>query len=31
MVWGAIGWDWKSPLIFMEKKKEERGYAARPT
>lgn len=23
MIWGAIGWDWKSPLVFLEK---EEGY-----
>ncbi len=25
MVWGAMGWDWKSPLIFLEKEEGMRG------
>ena len=25
MIWGAIGWDWKSPLIFLEKEKGAKG------
>ena len=25
MVWGAIGWDWKSPLILLIKEKGMRG------
>jgi transposase len=28
MVWGAIGWDWKSPLIFMEKKPGRKGICS---
>ena len=25
IVWGAIGWDWKSPLIFLVKEEEKKG------
>jgi transposase len=25
MVWGAIGWDWKSPLIFLVKEPKKKG------
>lgn len=29
MVWGCIDWNFKSPLIFLEREKEERrGFAA---
>jgi hypothetical protein len=31
MVWGAIGWDWKSPLIFLEKEEGIRGFVAKLT
>jgi hypothetical protein len=25
MIWGAIGWDYKSPLVFLEKEEEAKG------
>lgn len=25
MIWGAIGWDWKSPLVFLEKEEGSKG------
>ena len=28
MVWGAIGWDWKSPLIFLEKLEGRKGICS---
>jgi transposase len=28
MIWGALGWDWKSPLIFMEKKPDKKGICS---
>jgi hypothetical protein len=28
MVWGAIGWDWKSPLIFMVKEEGRKGVCS---
>jgi transposase len=29
MIWGAIGWDWKSPLVFLEKKEGAKGVNSR--
>jgi hypothetical protein len=29
MVWGAIGWDWKSPLIFLEKEEGKKGICSK--
>jgi hypothetical protein len=29
MVWGAIGWDWKSPLILLTKKEGIRGICSK--
>jgi transposase len=29
MIWGAIGWDWKSPLIFLEKLPERKGVCSK--
>lgn len=29
MIWGAIGWDWKSPLVFLEKEEDSRGVNSR--
>jgi hypothetical protein len=29
MVWGAIGWDWKSPLILLTKEKGMRGICSK--
>jgi hypothetical protein len=31
MIWGAIGWDWKSPLVFLENMPGKRGSAAKYT
>ena len=28
MVWGAIGWDWKSPLVFLVKEEGKRGICS---
>jgi len=28
MVWGAIGWDWKSPLIFLVKEEGRKGICS---
>jgi hypothetical protein len=28
MVWGAIGWDWKSPLVFLVKEDGRRGVCS---
>jgi transposase len=28
MVWGAIGWDWKSPLIFLVKEPGRKGICS---
>ena len=28
MVWGAIGWDWKSPLVFLVKEPGRRGICS---
>ena len=28
MVWGAIGWDWKSPLIFLKKEEGRKGICS---
>jgi hypothetical protein len=28
MVWGAIGWDWKSPLIFLIKELGKKGICS---
>ena len=25
MIWGAIGWDWKSPLVFLGKREGHKG------
>jgi hypothetical protein len=25
MIWGAISWDWKSPLVFLEKEEHMKG------
>jgi transposase len=29
MIWGAIGWDYKSPLVFLEKEPEARGITSK--
>ena len=29
MIWGAIGWDYKSPLVFLEKEEGARGITSR--
>ena len=29
MIWGAISWDWKSPLMFLEKEKGAKGVNSR--
>ena len=29
IVWGAIGWNWKSPLVFLEKVPGNRGITSR--
>lgn len=29
MVWGAIGWDWKSPLVFLEKEEGRKGICSK--
>ena len=29
MIWGAISWDWKSPLVFLEKEKGAKGVNSR--
>ena len=29
MIWGAIGWDWKSPLVFLEKEEGCKGVNSR--
>ena len=29
IVWGAIGWNWKSPLVFLEKAPGNRGITSR--
>ena len=29
MIWGAIGWDWKSPLVFLEKEEGYKGMNSR--
>jgi hypothetical protein len=29
MVWGAIGWDWKSPLVFLEKLPGRKGICSK--
>ena len=31
MVWAAIGWDWKSELIFLEREEGKKGYVVLPT
>lgn len=28
MVWGAIGWDWKSPLVFLVKEEGKKGICS---
>ncbi|PVH68281.1 hypothetical protein DL98DRAFT_441546, partial [Cadophora sp. DSE1049] len=28
MVWGVIGWDWKSPLVFLVKEKGRKGICS---
>jgi hypothetical protein len=28
MVWGAIGWDWKSPLVFLVKEPGRKGICS---
>jgi transposase len=28
MIWGAISWDWKSPLVFLEKKEGKKGICS---
>jgi hypothetical protein len=28
MVWAAIGWNWKSKLVFLERKEEKRGICS---
>ena len=28
MIWGAIGWDWKSPLVFLERKPARKGICS---
>ncbi|PVH67976.1 hypothetical protein DL98DRAFT_442307 [Cadophora sp. DSE1049] len=28
MIWGAIGWDWKSPLVFLTKKEGRKGICS---
>ena len=29
MIWGAISWDYKSPLVFLEKEEDARGINSR--
>jgi hypothetical protein len=29
MIWGAIGWDYKSPLVFMEKLEGRKGICSK--
>ena len=29
MIWGAIGWDYKSPLVFLEKLPERKGICSK--
>jgi len=29
MIWGGLGWDWKSPLVFLEKLPERRGICSK--
>ena len=29
MIWGAIGWDWKSPLVFLEKEEGSKGITTK--
>jgi hypothetical protein len=29
MIWGALGWDWKSPLVFLEKEPRHKGVTSR--
>ena len=29
MIWGAIGWEWKSPLVFLEKEEGCKGVNSR--
>jgi transposase len=29
MIWGALGWDWKSPLVFLEKELGHKGVTSR--
>jgi hypothetical protein len=29
IIWGAIGWDYKSPLVFLEKEEDARGVNSR--
>jgi hypothetical protein len=29
MIWGAISWDYKSPLVFLEKEEEAKGVNSR--
>lgn len=29
MIWGALGWDYKSPLVFMEKLPERKGICSK--
>ena len=28
MIWGALRWDWKSPLVFLEKRLERKGICS---
>jgi hypothetical protein len=29
MIWGGLGWDWKSPLVFLEKLPERKGICSK--
>ena len=29
MIWGALGWDWKSPLVFLEKEEGSKGITSK--
>jgi transposase len=29
MIWGALGWDWKSPLVFLEKRPDRKGVCSK--
>ncbi|KAH7402965.1 hypothetical protein BKA64DRAFT_668051 [Cadophora sp. MPI-SDFR-AT-0126] len=29
IIWGALGWDWKSPVVFLEKEEDSKGITSK--